>query len=213
MNLLKPALGGLVGGIVGAAIWAGIVYATGYSVGWVAWGLGALVGLGVRIMAGQDDGWALGFLAAGIAFVSLLGGKYLAVTLVVNKAVGEIHFSTTPDEMLVSTADDVVKERLVQGKKVNFAPGMTLEKASKRADYPADVWKEAEKRWFAIPAGEQARLIKERDQIFEAEMGKKTGELRDRIFQKSFSPFDLLWFGLAMFTAFKLGSGMASSDD
>jgi hypothetical protein len=185
----------------------------GLPLGWFAWGLGGMVGLGVRILAGNDDGWNLGFLAAGIAFASLLVGKYAAVTLVVNKAVAGIQFSTTPDDMLISKANEVVRERQAQGKKVNFPPGKTFETASQKSDFPADIWKEAEKRWFAIPAAEQARLMKETDQEFAAAMSSKIGEIRNKVFKGSFSPFDLLWFGLAMFTAFKIGSGLASSDD
>ena len=49
MKFAKWGLGGLVGGAIGAAIWAGIVYAIHVEIGWLAWGVGALVGLGVRL--------------------------------------------------------------------------------------------------------------------------------------------------------------------
>jgi len=41
-------------------------------------------------------------------------------------------------------------------------------------------------------------------------------ELKSQIstaaFKDSFGPFDLLWFALAVMTAFKIGSGMAASE-
>ncbi len=38
-------------------------------------------------------------------------------------------------------------------------------------------------------------------------MGAFTDDIRGDEFKESFSPFDLLWFGLAAFTPFRLGSG------
>jgi hypothetical protein len=44
MNLLKMASGGAVAGLIGAAIWAAIGYFSGLEIGWIAWGIGMLVG-------------------------------------------------------------------------------------------------------------------------------------------------------------------------
>lgn len=71
-------IGGLAGAMIGAAIWAGIVIATGYEVGYVAWGIGLLVGLGVT-MLGNERGQVIGISAGGQAVVGLIVAKLLIV--------------------------------------------------------------------------------------------------------------------------------------
>ena len=46
MNMGRGIIGGALGGLIGAVIWAGISYFTGYEIGWIAWGVGGMVGLG-----------------------------------------------------------------------------------------------------------------------------------------------------------------------
>jgi hypothetical protein len=53
MKLGKWILGGLVGGLAGVALWALIAYLGHLKSGWPAVPVGALVGLGVHVMAGK----------------------------------------------------------------------------------------------------------------------------------------------------------------
>jgi len=76
LSFPKWIVAGGIGGLIGAAIWAGISYATNYEVGWIAWGVGFLVGVGVRVSAGEnEEGFAPGLTAAVVAIVAVLGGK------------------------------------------------------------------------------------------------------------------------------------------
>ena len=134
--LIMSVSGGLIGGFVGAAIWAAIIALTEYEIGWIAWAVGALVGIGVRIGSSGEEGPWLGILSVLIAFASIYAGKafglyFLAVNL------GQIPPDANPIMVLAFC-------------------------------------------FFAVPFV----------------MGL----------------FDILWFGLAGFTAFKIGSGLASDD-
>ena len=51
MNRFGALAGGVVAGSIGALIWAAIAYFTGYEVGWVAWGVGGLVGSRLPLLA------------------------------------------------------------------------------------------------------------------------------------------------------------------
>ena len=46
-------LGGALGALVGACIWAAVSWATHLEIGWVAWGIGCLVGAGAVAMGGR----------------------------------------------------------------------------------------------------------------------------------------------------------------
>src|SRR3989344_8188676 len=48
-NFVGALIGGLIGAIIGGSIWYGIAVVTGYEIGYVALGLGYLVGFGVHL--------------------------------------------------------------------------------------------------------------------------------------------------------------------
>jgi hypothetical protein len=74
-HMLKWVVAGVGGGAVGAWFWAGITYWTHHEIGWIAWGIGVLVDMAIRMAAGATQGWAPGFTAAVIAVLAIIGGK------------------------------------------------------------------------------------------------------------------------------------------
>ena len=139
--------------------------------------------------------------------------KYLVISLQINAAFADVNGqepmtdAAMEESILVSMADEVVAEYEQQGKPVNWAPGMSVELAQQQADYPPEIWGAARERWDALPLEERQELIgttrlrqQEFMQMFQASM-------KDEVFKQSFGPWDLLWFGLAAFTAFRVGSG------
>ncbi len=209
-NYLKAAGGGLAAGLIGAAIWGGITYATHREIGWIAWGVGLLVGLGVRLVARENDGVNYGMIAVALAFLSIVLGKYLAVALIVDdvqKELGKIQIVVTDEDMIAEKADEVAAEWRAKGKAV--VANNNLSDAAKKNYLPA-VTAEAKKRWLAVPAADRQRKIAEEQAEFNALMADLGGQARSRGFADSFRPIDALWFILAGITAFKLGSGLAS---
>ena len=76
-NLPLGILGGAIGGLLGAVIWAAVSYFTEYQIGWLAVGVGFLVGFGVRLL-GKGIDRIYGILGGVIALVSVLLGNLLA---------------------------------------------------------------------------------------------------------------------------------------
>lgn len=128
-----------IGGSIGAVIWGAIAYFAHAEVGYVAWGVGGLVGFCVRMGAGDMDEGIAGFIAAGGAVVSILAGKLLAGYFIVQWLV-------------------------------------------KEGQIPAAI--AAEAQWPLV------RIA----------------------FMSSFGVMDIIFFVLAIATAFKLGSGQSDSD-
>lgn len=70
-------VGGIAGGVAGAALWAILTAFTGYQIGWMAVGVGFLVGIGIRTLGkGMDN--VFGFLGAALALLACLLGNLLA---------------------------------------------------------------------------------------------------------------------------------------
>jgi hypothetical protein len=213
-DFLKWVIAGTIGGVIGAAIWAGITYGTNHEIGWIAWGIGVLVGFAVRVAAGNSDGFGPGLVAAVIAVLSIVGGKYAASALMVNAAMKEVATTTaiTADDMIQSEAAEIVEEWTTANKKLKWAPGKSLDEAESLADYPADVVAEAKKRWTAKPAAQQQEEIATRTELIRSLTDMIAGQARHAGFMASFSPIDGLFFLLAVMSAFKLGSGVTSDD-
>lgn len=77
-NLPGALLAGLVAALVGAFIWAGITVLIHVQIGWMAIGLGCLVGCAVRI-AGRGVTATFGIIGAILALLGCAGGNLLAV--------------------------------------------------------------------------------------------------------------------------------------
>jgi len=223
MSVVKMAIGGALAGLIGAGIWAGIGYFTGLEIGWIAWGIGMLVGIGVRVVGSQEvatfdkaqrrmvrsrvgaEGPLAGMVAAVLAVVSVLAGKYALVHLFLSAPASSLEEYLDDDTMISSFADEIVVDRESRGTPVSWPAGVKSEEAYERADYPPDIWIEAESRWNALPEEERANLKKAQAELIGMALGNME-EAQSAVFLSSFGVFDLLWFGLAAVTAFKLGA-------
>ncbi len=209
--MIKGLAGAAIGGLAGALVWTLIGYFLNVEVGWIAWGIGALVGFGMAKGAEESTNTMTGVIAAVIALVTIAGGKYAVVYLQVDKALAEAMASAdsqlTMDDVKVALADQVVEEFTQEGKKVEWAEGMTLETAESQADYPKDVWAEADKRFTGMPEADRDAMLASMKESQAEFMAVFAEEFRSQGFKDSLSPWDALWAILALGTAFKLGSG------
>jgi len=78
-NLPVGVLAGLIGALGGAAVWGGITVATGYQIGWMAVGVGFLVGYAVRTF-GKGIDKVFGIAGAVLALIGCGLGNLLAIS-------------------------------------------------------------------------------------------------------------------------------------
>lgn len=77
-NLMLGAVAGVIAGAVGALLWAVVTVATMFEIGWLAVGIGFMVGAAVR-WAGRGTTQSFGVVGAAIALASVLAGKFLTI--------------------------------------------------------------------------------------------------------------------------------------
>ncbi|MEM7416685.1 MAG: TerB family tellurite resistance protein [Gemmatimonadota bacterium] len=220
---MKDVLFGLAAGAVGAAVWAGVVAFANYEIGWIAWGVGGLVGYAVAFGNSdrQRSPTAAGALAVGITVLSIVAGKYAAVQLVMpdDQEIVDMFVGNLEDEELAITyvADDVVVEFRQDERDVAWPEGVDPTQASSQADYPADVWAVAEERWAGWTEAERSAFRDEVGEQIRTNVEASLPEIRAAMtgggFMGSFSPMDLLFFGLGMVTAWGVGSGKKSQEE
>lgn len=203
-----PAIGaGIVAGLIGAAIWAAIAYYANMEIGWVAWGIGALVGIAMAAVA-QQTGPALGAAAVVITILSIVGGKYASVQVALSAALGddsEIFAAYESEEFLITfLADEEVVRQQQNGGIINWPAGVDPEMAEKESDYPPNIWQNARKKWVAMTPENQAQFKQDRLAEGKANLAAFSDTLAGEAFSESFGAMDIIFFGLAVFTAFRL---------
>jgi hypothetical protein len=83
--LLPAVLAGVVAAILGAVVWGLIVKWTDYEVGFVAWGIGFLVGIAVLAATRGARGLVFQVVAVACALLGILLGKYLSFAWVLQE--------------------------------------------------------------------------------------------------------------------------------
>ncbi len=211
MKQLQSVGAGVAAAIAGALIWAAIAYFANFEIGWIAWGIGGLVGFAVYKVE-PNPGLPSGLIAVVLTCASIAGGKYLGVHFSVNKFMNEMQLNVPPDlsdeELVISyVADEVVVEHEAAGKTVAWPAGVESSDAAAEADYPADVWREASDRWGAMAADQQEDyrdgIVKE----YHADVSQFRSAVTAEAFKDSFGVFDIIFFLLGIATAYKVGAG------
>ncbi len=100
--LVTAAGAGLVAAIVGGVVWGLIVRWSDYEVGFVAWGIGFVVGSAVVLGARDRRGLPLQVLAVVLALAGIVLGKYLAFVWIGQDELGKSGF-----ELPVFSSDTV----------------------------------------------------------------------------------------------------------
>jgi hypothetical protein len=217
MIRLGAIAGGAIAGTIGALVWAGIALFTGYELGWIAWGIGGLVGFGVLVGSAGEKSSASGVVAVVLAVLTLLGAKYVTVQMLLgdDTQITEAFVSGLQDDELVVSylADDVAAQFADEGRPVNWPAGVDPSQATTRVEYPPDVWAVAQERWNGMSQTEREQFRTELADMVSANVTEAMdvirGELTQVGFMGSFGPLDLIFFGLAVVTAYKVAAGSA----
>ena len=200
----------IAGGVIGALIWGAISHFTGYEVGYVAWGIGGLVGWLATVAGGS--GFTTAAAAGAIALVSIAGGKLLATKFAIDASRAELaaELESAADEFLIESGlfYDLSSE--------DEYPEFMIAHGYSESDDASDVSQD-EIDYFkatAIPVYEEIRDGEKDPEILEriyADRVISTNLAEIGFLQLAFGgqepgdyAFDLLFAALGIFTAFKL---------
>lgn len=215
MSITSAAVGAAIGAALGGAIWAAIVHFTGFEVGYVAVGVGALAGFGAVTAAKGQTSRNTGVAAAVCAVLAILGAKYVVVYTVLSQM--DLGFDESFSAMQFSDeavqerlAIEIIDERIDAGKEVSWPAGVDEDEAQWPGEYPKDIVADATSRWNALSVDARAAK-REEMQSQVREMVEAFGRLRSpsvqwEMYVSTFDLFDVLWIGLALVTAYRVGA-------
>lgn len=199
--------GAIAGALAGAGAWGLISYLTGYEIGYVAWGIGLLVGIGAKSMGGS--GASTGAACAVLALVSIFAGKMLAVRLTASKEIAAVLKQQLTREMYEEMATDAEEfEGLSEDEE--FREFMVSNEFTEAED-PEDI----EENEFAEFKEHQVPLLRDfqaEQPTFEEWRDDVTGtviggfSLVDAVVE-NLNAMDILFALLGLITAFKVGAG------
>jgi hypothetical protein len=185
--------GGAVAALVAAGIWALVTKATNTEYGMLAWGVGLLVGVVMSKMTPARSA-TLGVYAALLAMLGLATGKVLTLKIM----------SASAHELVIEDPEGLAQAFLMDMRdRESFSPEVNQQILALGDDTLPDalfatMQSEAMARMEAAPAPERERVAKHAVTMV---MGNLT--LTDQ-FIATLSLFDLLWFFLAIGTAWKM---------
>ncbi|MEN8127491.1 MAG: hypothetical protein ABFR90_06755 [Planctomycetota bacterium] len=206
---MKGIITGVVAGIVGALAWAAIAALTGFEIGWLAWGIGA--GVGAAVAWGSEGTPAMGVAAVVISVLAIVGGKYISVEMKLAKGMGaaneQVAAQMETDEYFISWLADIIIVQIEEADvAVAWPEGVNPEDAAAKEHYPPVVWAQAEQTWEDMPPEKKDEFKEEVRQQVEKNIASFTADVRKEGFISSFSFFDVIFFFLAIGTAYKIGS-------
>ncbi|QDG52352.1 hypothetical protein FIV42_16875 [Persicimonas caeni] len=196
VNVPMALAAGIAVALLGGAIWAGVVTFLNIELGLLAWGIGLAVGVTIIAVAKHGD-MRLGAAAAGIAFVGLVVGKLLIAQF------GLAHMQVDmivedPDMMATAVYHELAEDGRVDPDVVDF-----YETATADSEPGPELTGKLMKTEADITSRVANMSQAEKEAAAKAYAGAVIGELplTERM---GFSGWDLLWFGLALYTAFRI---------
>lgn len=200
--MLLGILFSAIGAAIGGAVWCAIAYKTQYEIGWIAWGVGALAGIGMHLGFRDTSAFA-GMVAAGMATLGIIGGKVAVFYLVLQPLFAALDdtSSITREEL----ADLVARRTVIDSGKVSFEEDEEKFEAAVEAEIPKAEAEVAKLNDAQVQerAAQLARLVRD----------ETKSEMQHVFWKEAFGLMDILFFALAIATAFRIGYGGFGSQE
>lgn len=192
---MPALLAGALAALIGGAVWAALVAFAQLEVGYVAWGIGLLVGVAMAAVT-QTRGRGMAMLAAGLAALGLVAGKSMIV-----------QFATEPALVAEIEAD---QEWLSQAAAFELqAKGALPSDIQQQYEALADDDTIPDALWYGMLEAGGTHLAS----LQPEERGRLAANYASYLLSgfdfttllfMQMSLWDVLWFGLAIVTAWKI---------
>jgi phosphate/sulfate permease len=212
-----------IAALLGAILWAVVACVTGYECSIIAWGVGVLAGFGLTLFI-DSRGIGIGLLACLFAFLGILMGKFFITNWYIMPRLeqefrqfepGQEHITKLLEnsDMMFSVAclqlaeneefEEALAWQVIAAHYAGELPSedkQEIEAARQKTLELLNNWSDSEKK-----AAAQAQYAKLMDKISDFMIKTKIGLLI--AFIAAFSLWDLLWFPVALCSAYKIGAG------
>lgn len=202
----SPLLAGVLVGVVLIVAWILLARVTGKDVGLASWGVGGLLGIAIAKTA-KPATRATGVLAAILTAATLLVAKVAVVVFALQPALRDELIQNSDATSLVFLYD-MTKNRSFSPelqRTIDTRPDLLRDSSfmGPGEELRSQMISEAQERATTATKGERERLVRAH---YDESMVETVGFWV--LLLMSFGPLDLLWMGLGISTAWKLGQGV-----
>lgn len=89
--LFQTLMGGILAALIGGTVWGLVVSLTGYEIGYMATGIGALSGISIVLFAGGKKGMPLQIIAVISSLLGIIIGKYISFFYFLKELIAKKH--------------------------------------------------------------------------------------------------------------------------
>ncbi len=120
--------------------------------------------------------------------------------------------SLANSDFVVSTiADAVIEEWNESGKTIRWPGGQEPQYAEREEHYPKEIWKESVARWEALDDASRQRHIADLIDYSQSVTSSAWNDIFWYAFKSTFGVLDIVFIGIGLLAAFKLGAGLTTS--
>ena len=199
-GFLKGLAGALIASIIGMVGWFLLIKATGYQIGYAAWGVGAITGLGARVV-GAEGSMKLGVLAGLFAFIAIIGGQYLALRSIVEKEFSQLALVSYQEQL--DTANQAVALNTVEETKSFIAKQDEVDAAAVTPDRLKEFREKDVPKFRDLIAGKPSKA----EFLSRLNVFQNSWSIQFEMLKASVGLFTMLWIFLGVGSAYKLGAG------
>lgn len=207
---MKPAavVAAAIAAVVGAGTWAAISYYTGYEIGWIAWGIGAVIGYAAVATGG--NGPIMATVCALIATGSLLIGKVTALQWMIQESATQSYQGQENYDFVMADVDTFAVDSTVASYPYLHtfywmieSDDTTVYTPEEQARFEA-VWPKRLTRYAADKPSLEQWNETETQELAGDLVGLMTNQDYIAAMRETLHPLDILFFGLGIVTAFQI---------
>ena len=199
-GFLKGVSGALIASMVGMVGWFLLIKATGYEIGYAAWGVGALTGIGARVV-GAEGSAKLGLFAGLFAFIAIIGGQYLALRSIAETEFDKIAMVSYQEQL--DTANAAVALTTAEETKAFIAKEDEVNASEVSSDRLKEFRETDLPKFRDLIAGKPSKA----EFLGRVNLFKNSWRMQFEMLKASIGLFTLLWIFLGVGSAYKLGAG------
>lgn len=195
-----------IAGLVVAGAWMLVAYSLHADFRGMAILAGLLIGAGTIKGARGDCGPLVGLTAALVALVAILGGRFGAISMIIDDDVKMLQSELVSEEVvLLFLAEDVADEWEKEGRDIDWPLGVRPESIESEYDCSPELWDATTGRWTQMTTREQEDYTYEIDDLINEYLVVNSGLAKEEMFADNFNIFFLATLVVGVVVAFGMG--------
>ncbi|MBL8878933.1 MAG: hypothetical protein JNG88_07415 [Phycisphaerales bacterium] len=194
-SLMLGCIFSAVGAGIGGLVWFLIAYNAHYEVGYIAWALGGLAGLGMYLGC-RDANQVGGAIAAFMAILGIVIAKFMVFSVILEPVFAEVQKNIQGGD----------REGLVEAMAIAEVERSGKAESMSETEYEKAFSAAEEKAKTKVAAMTDEQVKAKQAELSDDIVSTARSEMKNAFFSVMFSPMDILFFVLAIATAYKVGS-------